>query len=93
MFRSSQEVETRLLEILKLTPQEVHDLFPWMRQISEGGMRRLHVELDLQTLEAIQKFESSSSRLTGWLIALSVILVVLTVVIAFYTVLLARATR
>lgn len=89
-FNSYQQVEARLLEADKLTPEEVRALVPWMRQISEGGMRRLNVELDLQNLEAIQNFEKSSSRLTWGLIMLSVVLVVLTLVIAFYTILLAR---
>jgi len=91
-FNSSQEVENRLRSnIAKLTPEEVRDLFPWMNQISETGMRRLNSELSLQNIEAVQKFEKSSSRLTWWLIGLTVVLVVLTVVTAAYTVVLARA--
>ena len=44
-------------------------------------------------LEAVQEFEKSSSRLTRWLIGLTVALVVLTVVIAAYTVVLAHAAH
>ena len=54
-------------------------------------VRRLNSELSLQNIEAVQKFEKSSSRLTWWLIGLTVVLVVLTVVTAAYTVVLARA--
>lgn len=91
-FQSSHEAETRVLEAAKLTPEEVRDLVPWMRGITPSGMRRLKVELDLQNLEAIQNFENSSSELTRWLIGFTIARVVLTVIIAYYTVPLARAT-
>jgi hypothetical protein len=48
-------------------------------------MRRLKAELTLQNIEAVQKFERSSSRLTGWIIGLTLALVALTVVIAYYS--------
>jgi len=89
-FRSMQEVDQRLVTESPLTEQEVRDLIPWMRQIGESGMRRLNSELALQNLEAVQKFERSSSRLTWWLIGLTGALVLLTIVIACYTVQLAR---
>jgi hypothetical protein len=90
-FNSSQEVESRLrTDTTKLTPEEVRNLFTWMNQISEVGMRRLNSELALQNLEAVQQFEKSSSRLTLWLVGLTAALIILTVVIAFYTVVLAR---
>jgi len=90
-FNSSQEVENRMrTDTTKLTSVEVRNLIPWMNQISEVGMRRLNSELALQNLEAVQKFEKSSSRLTWWLVGLTVGLFILTVVITFYTVVLAR---
>jgi hypothetical protein len=90
-FNSSQEVENRLrADIKKLSLEEVRSLTLWMNQISEGGMRRLNSELALQNLEAVQQFEKSSSRLTWVLVGLTVGLVILTVVITFYTVILAR---
>jgi hypothetical protein len=93
-FNSSQQVENRLrTDTAKLTPKEVRDLMPYMNQISEAGMRRLNSELALQNLEAVQKFEKSSSRLTWWLIGLTGVLVILTIVIAAYTSLLARAAH
>jgi len=89
-FSSWQEAERRLVaDPSKLTQQEVRDLTPWMRQISDAGVRRLNAELALQNLESIQKFERSSS-LTRWLIWLTGVVVVLTVIIAYYTFLLAR---
>ena len=93
-FPSSGDVENRLrTDNAKLTAQEVRDLMPWMNQISEVGMRRLGAELSLQNLEAVQNFEKSSSRLTRWVIGLTAVLLVLTVVIAYYTFVLARGTR
>jgi uncharacterized membrane protein len=66
---------------------------PWMRQISDSGMRRLNAELALQNLEATQQFERSSSKLTSWLVGLTVVLVVLTVAIVYYTFLLTRIAQ
>jgi len=92
-FADSKEADVRLTgNPAPLTEQDVRDLMPWIRQISEGGMRRLSAELALQNLGAVQKFERSSSRLTVWLIALTAALVLLTIVIAWYTVQLTRHT-
>jgi hypothetical protein len=85
-FASSQDAESRLRSNnAKLTAEEVRDLMPHMNQISETGMRRLKAELTLQNIEAVQEFERSSSRLTGWIIGLTLALVALTVVIAYYS--------
>lgn len=89
-FNSWQEVEDRLKNPASLTSEEIRDLFPWMNQISETGMRRLNAHLALEDLEAVRKFEQSSSKLTQWLIGLTAALVILTIVIALYTVVLAR---
>jgi hypothetical protein len=92
-FNSSQAAETRLKDPAKLAPQEVRDLIPHMNQISETGLRRLNAELALQNLETVQQFEKSSSRLTQWLIGLTVVLLLLTGVIAWYSYVLARAEK
>ncbi len=89
-FNSSQDVETRLADPKPLTPEEIRDLFPWMNQILETGIRRLNAQLALQNLEAVRKFEQSSSKLTKWLIGFTVVLVILTIAITFYTVVLSR---
>src|ERR1700693_4441686 len=81
-FRSNQEVEQRLLDPSRLEPREIRDLIEWMGQISERGMRRLNIELSLQNLDAVQRFEHSSSSLTKWLIGLTIALVILLVVVA-----------
>lgn len=78
-FNSNAEMEARLRNNPdKLSPHEVRDLIPWMHEISEVGMRRLNVELSLQNLQAVQQFERSSTKLTYWLIGLTVALVLLT---------------
>lgn len=92
-FKSWQDAETRLRTPEKLAPQEVRDLFVYMNQLSITGERRLTAELALQNIEAVQQFENSSSRLTRWLVGLTVALVLLTIVIAAYTVILARSQR
>jgi hypothetical protein len=63
-FKSSQEVEDRLANPAPLTSEEIRDLFPWMNQVSESGMRRLNAHLALENLEAVRKFELSSIKLT-----------------------------
>ena len=59
-----------------------------MNQILETGIRRLNAQLALQNLEAVRKFKQSSSKLTKWLIGFTVVLVILTIAITFYTVVL-----
>ncbi|SRR5258705_368704 len=89
-FKSSQDAEDRLKDTTPLSSEEIRDLFPHMNQILVTGMRRLNAHLALKNLDAVQRFEQSSSKLTKWLIWLTGILVVLTIVIACYTVVLAR---
>jgi len=79
-FSGLQEVENRLSDPTPLTPQEVRELQPWMHQIGESGMRRLHAQLALQSLEAAQKFERSTAKMAKWLAGLTVVLVILTIV-------------
>lgn len=79
-FNGLSEVENRLSDPTPLTPQDIRELLPWMNQIGESGMRRLNAQLALQSLEAVQKFEHSTGRLTKWLTGLTVLLVVLTIV-------------
>ena len=92
-FRGSNEVEQRLKDPARLRPNEVRDLMEWMHQITESGIRRLNAELALQNLEAIQESDRSSRRLTWWVIALTVVLVALTGLMAYLTVLLVRLPK
>ncbi len=89
-IKSATDAETRPGDPLELTAEKVRELIPWTRQISEGGLRRLKVELLPQNLQAVHGFERSCSSLTRWLVALSIVLATLTAAIARYTVLLAR---
>jgi hypothetical protein len=50
-----------------------------MNQIGESGLRRLQVQLAMQSLEGVQKFEHGTTRLRRWLIALTVVLAGLTI--------------
>jgi hypothetical protein len=93
-FRSSQEAESRLrTNMAELTAQEVRDLMEWTHQLSIAAERRLSTELALQNIEAVQKFDESSSKLTKWIIGMTVILVVLTIVIAYYSFVLGQAEK
>ncbi len=93
-FPSSQDAENRLrTNTAKLTAQEVRDLMEWTHQLTIAAERRLTAELSLQNLEAVQKFERSSSNLTKWIVSLTAVLVLLTIVIAYYSFVLARAER
>ena len=87
-FRDWQATEARLRDPARLTAQEVRDLFPYMNELSVAAERRLSAELALQNIEAVQKFETSSGKLTAWLIVLTVVL--LTAVITVFTLVLAR---
>ena len=82
-FNSLDEVENRLGNPAALTAQEVRELLPWMNQITEAGMRRLHAQLALHNLEAAQKFEQTSGRLTKSLLALVAVLVLLAVALGY----------
>ena len=82
-FNSGSDVEARLRDPANLTSREVRDLMPWVHQISIIGERRLTAELALWNLEAVQRFERSSNRLTKYLIWITVALVLLTVALAY----------
>jgi hypothetical protein len=84
-FNSGSDVEARLRDPANLTSREVRDLMPWVI-----GERRLTAELALWNLEAVQRFERSSNKLTKYLAWVTVALVLLTVAIAYYSFVLAK---
>jgi hypothetical protein len=92
-FKDLPDAEARLRDSEKLRPEQVRDLMPYLPNLSVAAEKRLAAELALQNLEAVQKFEKSSSRLTWVLIALTVALVVLTVAVAYYSYALAHAEK
>ncbi len=92
-FSSSREADVRLVGNPEpLTDEEVRDLMPYIRVISEGGKRRLDAELALQNIQAVRSFDRSSTRLTWVMIALTIALLFLTAVITYFTLVLARQT-
>jgi len=91
-FADVQAAETRLrTNTTKLTAVEIRALMEWAHQLSIPAERRLSAELSLQNLEAVQTFEKSSGKLTLWLIGLTAVLLLLTVVIAWFSYILAKA--
>lgn len=81
-FRNYQEAENRLLEPSPLTEAEIRDLMEFNRQIDDRGQRRLYVELSLQNLAAVHKFEESSGKLTKVIVVLTVIMTIATILAA-----------
>ena len=86
-FEKFKDMESRLLNnFSRLTEQDIHDLFRWMRQITGGMLTRLHVELSLQNIEAVQKFDRNSSKLSSRIRWLTFVILLLTIVIAIFTI-------
>jgi hypothetical protein len=46
----------------RITPQEWRDLMQWIPDASGLAIKRVDAELALQNIEAVQKFERSSSK-------------------------------
>ena len=95
-FPDSGQLMERLLRDDSLTPEEIHKLLPRIRYLTGEATEALRVRLDAESMlavsentETIRKFDQSSRRLNRWLIALTVALVILTGVIAWFTILLA----
>jgi len=80
--KSREEVQTRLLDPTPLTRQDVSDLIPHIGAIEGGLVWRIFADLGLQNIEAVQKFDRSSSKLSIQLFWLTWVIAVLTLVIA-----------
>jgi hypothetical protein len=88
-FHSDLEVQNRLQkDASSLTQQEIRDMLPWLRTLGEGHIRILWAHLSLLTMQAIDRFNESSTVLTKRLYWLTWALVVLTIVITIFTILL-----
>jgi hypothetical protein len=81
-FKDNQEVGKRLLESAPLTDEEIRDLMRFNQIIDDKGQRRLYVELSLQNLAAIRKFEETSGKLSERLLYLTWVIAFLTLVTA-----------
>ena len=64
-INSSHEADVRLIgDQQPLTAQDVRDLMPWMRTLSEGAVRRLNAELVLhESSRPVQQRTSTSAVL------------------------------
>jgi hypothetical protein len=77
----------------RITPQEWRDLMRWIPDASGLAIKRVDAELALQNIEAIQKFERSTSLLTWWLIGMTGALVLMTAALVYYAYVLAKVTH
>lgn len=91
-FDNLNGVLNRLDNKESLTDDEHRALYQWLTEAGDQKRRILDLEMTRRLLDAlnenrsaIQRFDESSRRLTGWLIWLTITLVVLTVVIAVFT--------
>lgn len=94
-FPDSKGLAERLLNEVPLAPEEIRRLLPRLRYLTPEFREDLRIRLDAESMlelventEAIKSFDESSRKLTRWLIRLTILLVVLTLVIAGFTVLL-----
>ncbi|HEV2287561.1 MAG TPA: hypothetical protein VGR81_01255 [Candidatus Acidoferrales bacterium] len=88
-FRDLEEVLGRLDRAERLSNDERRELYTWMAGAGDYHRHMLDLELTRRLLHAIRQFDKSSRTLTCWLIGLTIVLVVLTLVIAGFTILLA----
>ena len=96
------DINTTFIERLKdarsLTFGDFREMLDWLKktyEIRAIDMLQLRVAIQLdqtltETRRAIERFDSSSRTLTRWLIGLTIVLVILTIVIAAFTILLWR---
>lgn len=88
----------RMRDARPLTFEDFREMLPWLKQTYQIKAveildLRAAIQLDEalgETRRAIKSFDNSSRKLTRWLIWLTVVLVVLTLVIAGFTILLWR---
>ncbi len=89
-FESDKEVRQRLLGPEPLSMAEITDLMPWLNGIPAGlrdvCMSRIEFELAIHNIASVKKFDRSSKRLSWAMITLTVGLLILTVVIAYFTI-------
>jgi hypothetical protein len=83
-FATIVDAESRLKEPSPLSAQEVRDLMPYMGILSGGAVRRLEAELALQNIQAVQQFNTSSSRMTRWMLWLTIAIAVMTAIMTIF---------
>jgi hypothetical protein len=90
----------RMKDARPLAFEDFREMLVWIKQtynIKAADILNLRVAIQLdqalgETRQAIRDFDTSSRRLTRWLIWLTVALVILTLVIAGFTILLVYKT-
>ncbi|MHB8525582.1 MAG: hypothetical protein ACYDD2_05415 [Candidatus Acidiferrales bacterium] len=87
-FGNLNGVLSRLDDKKPLTEEEHRALYQWLTDVGDQNRRMLDLEMTRRSLHAIRQFDESSRKLTRWLIRLTFILVILTIVIAGFTILL-----
>jgi hypothetical protein len=94
-FPDSKQLHERLLKPDRFSSEEIHGLLARLPCLTGEAAAALQVRLDAESMlalsentEAIKNFDESSRRLNRWLIGLTVVLVVLTLVIAGFTIVL-----
>jgi uncharacterized membrane protein len=101
-FHSTQDLSKRLMRTDRLTREEMDEAAGHVQFLLSDALHRYFAELlsvvadDLvslratmqENLKAIKSFDQASRKLAGWLIGLTVVLVVLTIVIAWFTIVL-----
>ena len=90
-FNSQKEVQQRLAgndEPLSL--DEIRDLRPWVRHLLQGNTNRIYMELALLNIEAIhlnveaiKRFDESSSKLSKAMVLLTVGIFFLTAILTY----------
>ena len=88
----------RMKDAKPLAFEDFRDMLVWIKQtynVKAADILNLRVAIQLdqalgETRQAIRDFDTSSRKLTRWLIGLTIVLVVLTGVITWLTVLLLR---
>lgn len=86
----------RIRDARPLTFEDFREMLPWLKQtyqIKAIEILDLRVAIQLdealgETRRAVKSFDDSSRKLTRWLIGLTVVLIILTIVIAAFTILL-----
>lgn len=81
---------SRLHDPRPLTLQEMIDLLPQSLTMSEDFSNRLQLEVAIKAVQATNSFEESSSRLTCYMLWLTVAITVMTAAVLAFTVVLAR---
>ena len=96
-FDNVNGVLKRLDDKKPLCDDEHRALYQWLTEASDQNRRILDLEMTRRLLDAlnesrsaIQRFDESSRKLTRWLIGLTAVLIILTIVIAAFTILLWR---